>query len=177
MKLKEGQIIEGEITRVVDEAAFVDIGAVHEAVVSRKDLDELNPSQLEDLRDGEATEIRIIHLPQNGGNPLASISQTGDTQNRISNQSQDNDPWSRIAETYQVGDLVEGTVKNIKKYGAFVELPIGVDGLIHVSEMQPGFTPFPWDVVEPDQQVTVRIVKIEPERERIGLSLKDISED
>jgi small subunit ribosomal protein S1 len=86
------------------------------------------------------------------------------------------DPWDTIEEEYQVGDLVEGTVKNIKRYGAFVELPVGVDGLIHVSEMQPDYTPSPWDVVSVGEKITVRIIRIEPDRRRIGLSLKGVSE-
>jgi predicted RNA-binding protein with RPS1 domain len=171
MNIKEGQILEGEITRVVDEAAFIDIGTAQEAVISRKNLDGLSQSQLNDIEAGESTEVRIDHLPENGGNPLVSLPQSSDSPSEHSAQTQDTDPWHKVEETYQVGDVVEGTVQNIKKYGAFVELPIGVDGLIHVSEMQSGFTPSPWDVVNSGEQVRVRIIKIEPERERIGLSL------
>ena len=57
-----------------------------------------------------------------------------------------------------------------------MELPIGVDGLIHVSEMQTGYTNRPWDIVKPGEQVTVRIIRVEPDRKRIGLSMKGISD-
>jgi ribosomal protein S1 len=82
--------------------------------------------------------------------------------------------WAAIEEEYHVGDIVEGTVKNIKKYGAFVELPIGLDGLIHVSEMEVGRNSTPWDVVRPGENVQVRIIRIEPQQKRIGLSLKNV---
>jgi small subunit ribosomal protein S1 len=177
MKLEEGQIIEGEITRIVEEAVFVDIGTFYEAIIPRKDLDLLNPRQLSNIREGESIKVCVDRLPRYDGNPFVSIAKTLNIKSKQSNQSQDKDPWNRIAETYQVGDLVKGKVKSIKKYGAFVELPIGVDGLVHVSEMQMGYTDRPWDIVKPGEQVTVRIIRIEPDRKRIGLSLKGVSDD
>lgn len=177
MNVKEGQILEGKITRVVEEAAFVDIGTTHEAVIPRKDLDHLGINQMEKIKEGETIAVRVIHLPPNGGNPLVSAADLDVSQVISPSSESEDDIWARIGESYQVGDLVQGTVKNIKKYGAFVKLPIGIDGLVHVSEMQAGFTPSPWDVVSTGEEVTVRIIQIEPDRQRIGLSLKDIVEE
>ena len=176
MDLKKGQILEGEITRIVEEAVFVDIGAQHEAVIPRKDIDRLDRDQLANIQEGESIKVYLYHLPQKGGNPLVSMAKALDPGKQSPYQAQDSDPWATIEEEVQVGDLVEGRVKSIKKYGAFVELPIGVDGLIHISEMKPGYTPSPWDVVRPGEQVTVRIIRIEPDRKRIGLSLKGVNE-
>ena len=176
MNVQEDQILEGEITRVVEEAAFVDIGTARDAVIPRKDLDQLDYEQLEKIQEGETIQVRVAHLPVNGGNPLVSAAVLDVLQD--SAQSFDEDAlWERIDQTYHIGDLVQGTVKNIKKYGAFVELPIGVDGLIHVSEMQEGFTSSPWNVVSPGERVTVRIIQIDQERKRIGLSLKNVVEE
>jgi ribosomal protein S1 len=172
MDLEKGQILDGEITRIVDEAAFVDIGAEYEAVIPRKDIDRLDQNQSADIQEGESVKVYVYHMPSKGGNPLVSVTQAIDLEERSPNNTPGSDPWARIEEEYQVGDLIEGTVKNIKRYGAFVELPVGVDGLVHVSEMQSGYTPSPWDVVSIGDQVAVRIVRIEPERKRIGLSLK-----
>jgi small subunit ribosomal protein S1 len=172
MNVKEDQIIEGEITRVVEEAAFVDIGTDHDAVIPRKDLDQLDHDQKENIRVGETIKVRVTHLPSNGGNPLVTAADL-DVSQETSSPSEDY-LWTHIRDDYQVGDLVQGTVKEIKKYGAFVELPIGIDGLVHVSEMQAGFTRSPYDVVSPGDQVTVRIIQIDPDRQRIGLSFKDI---
>jgi len=158
MNLEAGQILEGVITRDVDEAAFVNIGTAQDAVISRKYLDCLSQSQLDEIQVGESTDVRIGHLPDNSGNPLLLIPYSLDLQDQHEAQSQDDDPWQNIDETYQVGDLVEGTVQNIKKYGAFVELPISVDRLVHVSEMQPGLTPSHWTVVDLGEQIIVRII-------------------
>jgi small subunit ribosomal protein S1 len=176
MKIIEGQVVEGKITRVMTEAVFVDIGIALDAVIPKKDLDKLNPNQLDNIQEGETIEVCIMHLPRHNGNPIVSIAQALGLQDQPSYQSHDEDPWSSIEATYQVGDIVKGTVKNIKKFGAFVELPLGIDGLVHVSEMQPGFTTSPWDVVRSGEQITVRIIHIDPDRKRIGLSLKDITQ-
>lgn len=176
MKLNKGQILEGEITRVVDEAAFVDIGTTNEAVIPRKDLNLLNPDQLGNIRAGVSIKVRIDHLPRYGGNPFVSVVKPLNKKGQQSSQSQDKESWSQVEESYHVGDLVKGKISNIKKYGAFVKLPVGVDGLIHISEMQTGYTVSPWDIVKPGEQVTARIIKIEPDRQRIGLSLKGVEE-
>lgn len=177
MEIKSGQILEGQITRVVQEAAFVDIGLEQEAVIPRKDIDRLDQSHLADIREGELVKVYVYHLPPEGANPLVSVTKAIDTEDDQTSPGQYEDHWDTFEESYNVGDLVEGVVKSIKKYGAFVELPVGVDGLIHVSEMSTGYTKSPWDVVNPGEHVTVQIISIEPERKRIGLRLMGISED
>jgi small subunit ribosomal protein S1 len=132
---------------------------------------------LADIREGEIIKVYVYHLPEGGGNPLASVTKALRDDAESPNRDKDQDGWTSFEKMYDVGDLVEGTVKNIKKYGAFVELPAGVDGLIHVSEMSTGYTNSPWDVVSPGEHVTVQIIRIEPERKRIGLRLMGISED
>jgi small subunit ribosomal protein S1 len=174
MNLKEGLTIEGRITRIVDEAAFIDIGTGVEAVIPRKDLDQLSLNQLEDIQVGEVSKVRVVHLPHQGANPIVSLAQASEVKEFSLDHSSENDPWKDVEESYQEGDLIQGTVRNIKNYGAFVELPMGIDGLIHVSEMQPGYTVSPWDVVKPGEQVTVRIINIDADRKRIGLSLKNV---
>jgi small subunit ribosomal protein S1 len=174
MKVRKDQTIEGEITKIVDEAVFVDIGAEREAVIPKKDIDQLKNDPSVDLKIGKTVSVYIYYAPQNGGNPLGSISHAiGIPYHPSKPQSKHSGLWAAIEE-YHVGDIVEGTVKNIKKYGAFVELPIGLDGLIHVSEMEVGRNGTPWNVVRPGENVRVRIIRIEPQRKRIGLSMKDV---
>jgi ribosomal protein S1 len=177
MSIKKGQTVEGEIKRVVDEAAFVDIGAGRDAVVSRKDIDQLKGNQIVHIKEGETVPVYIYHMPAKGGNPLGSISKAVGNEVDQSNGSGESNPWEIIEAEYQVGDIVEGKVTTIKRFGAFVELPIGVEGLIHVSELEPGYTRSPWDVVEPGERVQVSIIKIEAEKERIGLSLENVLEE
>ena len=176
--IKEDQVLEGEITRVVDEAAFVDIGTAFDAIIPRKDLDRLHHEHMERIQEGELIKVRVTHLPVDGATPLVSVADLGHAQDSSQppDQVSEEDRWAQVAEIYQVGDRVKGVVKNIKKYGAFVELPVGIDGLVHVSEMQDDFTPSPWDVVSQGEQVLVEVIKIEPDRKRIGLSLRRLNE-
>ena len=178
MKIEEGQIVGGEITRVVDEGVFVDIGTQRRAVISRKDIQKLDPSQLEKITKGEHIEVYITHLPKNSVNPLVSISkalmQVSVGGSEISEPDDERGGWNIVEDAYQLGDQVAGQVTHIRKYGAFVKLPIGIEGLIHVSEMEPGFTPSPWDVVNEGDEVLVEVIKIQPQRKRIGLSLIEV---
>jgi small subunit ribosomal protein S1 len=175
MKIEKGQIVQGEITRVVREAVFVDIGTLREAVVPKMDVDKLDGDRSVTLEVGEIVAVYIYYVPQNGGNPLGSITRALGIPNKSTQQQRRNsDPWATLKDDYKEGEIVEGTVKNIKKYGAFVELPNGMDGLVHVSEMEPGFTSSPWDVVTPGDKVRVRVICIEPHRKRVRLSLNDV---
>jgi small subunit ribosomal protein S1 len=87
------------------------------------------------------------------------------------------DPWSSIGQHYHVGDVVEGKVTKLASFGAFVELANGVDGLIHISQLSGERVNRVRDVVNVGDTVKARVVKIDAEERRIGLSLKDASED
>ena len=87
------------------------------------------------------------------------------------------DPWSSIEQHYHVGDVVEGKITKLASFGAFVELANGVDGLIHISQLSGERVNRVRDVVNVGDPVKARVVKIDAEERRIGLSLKDASED
>jgi ribosomal protein S1 len=176
MKIKKDQTVEGEITRIVEEAIFVDIGTTHQAVIPKVDIDQLEKDPSIELQVGKTVPVHIYYAPQNGGNPLGSIAHAlGIPYHSAHHGNKNSDPWAKIEEKYQVGDVVLGTVKNVKKYGAFVQLPAGVSGLVHVSQMQPGFTTSPWEVVNVGEKVRVQIIGIEPSRKRNSLSLSDVN--
>jgi ribosomal protein S1 len=177
MKVRKDQTIMGEITRIVEEGVFVDVGAARKVVIPKVEVDQVKWDPSIDLEVGEKVPVNIYHMPQNGGNPLGSIAGAIKTPVTHSHtQDKNSDPWAVIDEKLHVGDVVEGRVKNIKKYGAFIELPIGVDGLVHVSEMNVNNGGTPWDVVSPGEEIKVRILRIESQKKRIGLSLKDVNE-
>lgn len=177
MNPKKGKILEGQITRIEDEAAFVDVGLPRDVVIPRKELNRLGEIQSESLQEGEEIQVRVYHAPQNGGDLLVSVAQVDSEQAEGLHQTSDENPWKAVQENYQEGDLVEGVVTNVRKFGAFVRLPIGVEGMIHVSELEDGYTPSPWKVVQSGEEVITRIIRIEPDRERIELSLKRVSGD
>ncbi len=87
------------------------------------------------------------------------------------------DPWASIAQQYHVGDIVEGKVTKLASFGAFVELPNGVDGLIHISQLSGERVNRVRDVLNVGDVVKARVVKIDAEERRIGLSLRDATED
>jgi len=87
------------------------------------------------------------------------------------------EPWPVIGERYQVGDLVQGTITKLTNFGAFARIDGGVEGLIHISELADRLVNHPSEVVKPGDKVTLRIIRIEPERRRIGLSLRQAEEE
>jgi small subunit ribosomal protein S1 len=87
------------------------------------------------------------------------------------------EPWEAVMTTYQVGQLVEVTVTKLTTFGAFARLQDGIEGLIHISELSNERIAHPKNVVNVGDVVTVKIVRIEPERRRLGLSLRQAKED
>ena len=81
-------------------------------------------------------------------------------------------PWSNIGERYKVGDVVEGKVVRLTSFGAFVNLEEGVDGLIHISQLSDRRVEKPDDVVQVGETVRAKVLKVEPEERRIGLSIR-----
>jgi small subunit ribosomal protein S1 len=82
------------------------------------------------------------------------------------------EPWAQVAERYHVGDLVTGTITKLASFGAFARLEEGVEGLIHVSELTEGRVAHPSHVVKVGDVLTLRIVRMDPARRRLGLSLR-----
>jgi small subunit ribosomal protein S1 len=89
------------------------------------------------------------------------------------------DPWSNIDAYFKIGDVVTGTVSKMTSFGAFVELKDGIDGLVHISQITDERVEKVKDVLKPDQEVTARVIKIDREERRLGLSIKaaNYSED
>ena len=86
-------------------------------------------------------------------------------------------PWEIAQEKYHEGDIVEGTVVRIAPFGAFVELDPGVDGLVHISQMANYRVEKPEDVVSVNEKIKIKIISIDPEQKRIGLSIKQVQDE
>jgi 4-hydroxy-3-methylbut-2-enyl diphosphate reductase len=82
------------------------------------------------------------------------------------------EPWSVIDEKYEVGQVIEGKVVQIKEYGAFVELEAGLDGLVHISEIANKRVENVFDELKVGETVNVKIMEIDPDKRRISLSIK-----
>jgi small subunit ribosomal protein S1 len=84
------------------------------------------------------------------------------------------DPWSQVDQKYHVGDLVEGTITKLAKFGAFAKIDDGIEGLIHLSELSENAVENGKDVVSEGERVTLRVININPTRRRLGLSLRQV---
>ena len=87
------------------------------------------------------------------------------------------DPWDSIEERFRPGVKVQGKVRNLTDFGAFVELEPGIDGLLHISQMSSRPVTRPEDVVQMGDELTVKVIRVEPNERRIGLSLRDLAAD
>jgi len=162
--LKEGDVRTGVVTSVCDFGAFVDIGGADGLV----HLSELSWSRVkhpsEVLKPGDKVQVYILNVEPDRKRIALSIKRT------------QNEPWTTVNERYHLGEIVEGTITQLASFGAFARIEDGVEGLIHVSEMGDGHIQHPREVVQEGDQVQVRIIRIDPARKRMGLSMRQVTE-
>lgn len=87
------------------------------------------------------------------------------------------EPWSTVAERYQVGQLVPCRVTKLTDFGAFARLDEDIEGLVHISELSDERIEHPNEVVQEGQEITLRIIRIDADRQRLGLSLRRVNEE
>jgi len=162
-KYKVGDMVEGVISALADFGAFVKFddleGLIHISEIAWQRID--HPSDL--LRVGETIKAEIVGIE--GSKIFLSMKKLKE------------DPWKQIDEKYQIGQIVEGTVLKANPFGFFVELDHDIHGLAHVSELGLKGDEKPEDKAKPGDRVKFKIITIEPEYHRLGLSLKQIKED
>ncbi len=158
--LNVGDIVEGKVMRFTDYGAFVDIGGVdgllHISEISWGKLK--HPEEV--LKIGDIINVKILSLNAEKGKISLGLKQTQP------------EPWTLVGEKYQVGDVLEGKVVQIKEYGAFVELEAGLDGLVHISEIANKRVENVFDELKVGEIVNVKIMEIDPDKRRISLSIK-----
>lgn len=159
-ELHEGEIRTGRVSSICDFGAFVDIGGADGLV----HLSELSWSRVrhpsEMLRVGQEVEVYVLGINAQDRKIALSIKRT------------QAEPWSRVANSYEVGQLVRGTVTQLANFGAFARIEDGIEGLIHVSELADERIQHPKQVVSEGQELILRIIRIDPQRRRMGLSLR-----
>ncbi len=167
-KYPVGTIVEGKVRNLTNYGAFVEIedgidGLLHVADMSwtRKVI---HPSEM--VKKGDALKAIVLQVDQERKRIALGIKQL------------DEDPWTtRIPEKYEVGTVVGGEVTKITNFGVFVKLDDDLEGLLHISELANRKVTTPEEVVKVGDEVAVKIIKIDPEQRKIGLSLKDVSQD
>lgn len=162
--LKEGDVRTGLVTSVCDFGAFVDIGGadglVHLSEISWSRVK--HPSEV--LKPGDKVQVYVLGIDNDRKRIALSIKRT------------QNEPWVTVSDRYQLGQTVEATITQLASFGAFARIEDGVEGLIHVSEMGDGRVQHPRDLVSEGDVVQVRIIRIDPARKRIGLSMRQPGE-
>lgn len=157
--LSVGQQLQGTVKRITEFGAFVDIGVGRDGLIHISELSTTRVAKVADvLSEGQAVTLWIKKLDRD--------------RNRISLTMIE--PGKRTIRDLQVGEVVEGTVTRILPYGAFIDIGVGRDALLHVREMSTGFVAKPEDVVKIGDSVNVRILEVARRRNRIDLSMKGL---
>ena len=161
-ELKTGATRKGRVTSLADFGAFVNIdgadGLVHLSEISWEHIQHPN----EVLKVGQEVQVKVISVDKEKKRIGLSIRQLLP------------DPWLKKVESIKEGQLVEGTITHLTKFGAFARLSDELEGLIHISELSENRINHPKEVLKEGDIRTLRVLKIDPERRRIGLSLRRV---
>jgi len=163
-KLQPGQVIEGTIQRLTDFGAFVDIGGVdglvHISQLSHEHIDK--PSDV--VKEGDKVQVKVLSVDRDNERISLSIKETLPG------------PWSNITEKAPRGTILEGTVKRLVSFGAFVEVFLGVEGLVHISQISHKHIGTPHEVLQEGQTVKVKVLDVNETDQRLSLSMKELEE-
>ncbi len=159
-ELQAGEVRHGRVSSLTDFGAFVDLGGadglIHLSELSWGQVQ--HPSQV--LRVGQEIDVRVVTVDRENKKIGLSLKQV------------EENPWTRIEAKYHVGDTVPAKITKLAQFGAFAELEPGVEGLVHISELSDERITHPKQVVREGEDVQLRIIKIDPPRHRLGLSLR-----
>jgi small subunit ribosomal protein S1 len=159
-ELQAGEVRHGRVSSLTDFGAFVDLGGadglIHLSELSWGQVQ--HPSQV--LRVGQEVDVRVVTVDRESKKIGLSLKQV------------EENPWTRIEQKYHVGDTVPAKITKLAQFGAFAELEPGVEGLVHISELSDERITHPKQVVREGEDVSLRIIKIDPQRHRLGLSLR-----
>jgi small subunit ribosomal protein S1 len=161
-RLTPGLVVEGQISNIVDFGAFVDLdgidGLIHISELSWSHVN--HPSEV--LEIGDTVQVKVLDIDRDRQRISLGLKQTQE------------DPWQRIVNTYNIGDELAGTVTKVVTFGAFVEILDGVEGLVHISELAAHHVENPREIVQPGDELRVKILEIDSERRRLSLSAKRV---
>jgi len=163
--LEEGQVLEGVVQRLTNFGAFVDLGGV-DGLVHISQLAHEHVDKASDVvSEGDTIEVEVLSIDRDS----ERIS--------LSRKKVIPGPWENISEKISPGDILEGVVKRLVNFGAFVELLPGVEGLVHVSQIANRHIGTPEEVLEVNETVKVKVLSVDEDEERISLSIKEIADD
>ena len=157
-----GDIREGRVTNLCSFGAFVDLGGLEGLI----HVSELSWGRVEHpgdaLEKNQPVEVYVLNIDRDRGRVGLSIKRLQP------------DPWQSVEDRYQIGQTVESTITHVTDFGAFARVEQGLEGLIHISELAEGNFLHPRNIVQEGDTVTARILNIDSERRRMGLSLRQV---
>jgi small subunit ribosomal protein S1 len=163
-RLNPGDVVDGQISNIVDFGAFVDLdgmdGLIHISELSWSHVN--HPSEV--LEIGQNVKVKVLDIDRERQRISLGLKPT------------QTDPWQQVLDSYGEGDVVEGRVTKVVTFGAFVEILPGVEGLVHISELAQHHVENPREVVSQGDPVNVLILEVDGERRRLSLSLKRVEE-
>jgi len=158
--LEEGKIVAGRVSSITKFGIFVNLGGI-DGLIYPENLSwewVKNPQDL--LSRGDEIKVKVLKLDKERGKISLGLKQTKP------------DPWKKLLQKYKVGDIVSGKVQQITNFGVFVNLASGIDGLIHISELDKEYVPHPEKVTSIGKDVKAEIVEIDEKKRRIRLSVR-----
>lgn len=164
-ELQAGDILTGRVSQLTNFGAFIDLGGADGlAHISELSWQRVNHPR-EVLSIGLEVKVVVVEIDRDRERIGLSL-----------RRLQEN-PWETIDQRYSLGQLVSGPVTNVTPFGAFVQVEEAVEGLIHASELDADPQVQPRDVLQPGQTVTARVISLDRQRQRMGLSLRRVGED
>lgn len=161
-EIEEGQIREGTVRSIKDFGAFVDVGGLDGLL----HIGDMSWARLKDVgnlfKPGDKVQVKILRVDRETKKVSLGLKQLMPS------------PWDLAEDKYERGHSYKGRVTRLMDFGAFVELEPGIEGLVHISELSPSRVRRVSDIVKPEQEVEVRILKFEPELKKIALTLKPL---
>lgn len=163
-KLVAGDIVEGKVARLTNFGAFIDLGGVDGLVhVSEISYERVN-KPADALKVGQEVKVKVLSVDAEKGRISLSIKQTLP------------EPWEQVPEQVAEGDVLEGTVKRLTSFGAFVEVLPGVEGLVHISQISHKHIATPNEVLTSGEKVQVKVLSVDAADHRLALSIKALQE-
>ncbi|MGO6538106.1 30S ribosomal protein S1 [Streptococcus pneumoniae] len=163
-KLAVGDVVTGKVARITSFGAFIDLGGVDGLVHLTELSHERNVSPKSVVTVGEEIEVKILDFNEEEGRVSLSLKATVPG------------PWDGVEQKLAKGDVVEGTVKRLTDFGAFVEVLPGIDGLVHVSQISHKRIENPKEALKVGQEVQVKVLEVNADAERVSLSIKALEE-
>ena len=163
-KLEVGSIVTGKVARLTSFGAFIDLGGVDGLVHVTELSHERNVSPKSVVSVGDEVDVKVLAIDEEAGRVSLSLKATTPG------------PWDGVEQKLAAGDVIEGKVKRLTDFGAFVEVLPGIDGLVHISQISHKRVENPKDVLKVGQEVTVKVLEVNAADERVSLSIKALEE-